>query len=42
MYPFIAFVFVLAVWGFMTRRKRPAAPLDYRRRHPEDFAAKEL
>jgi hypothetical protein len=41
MYPLIAFAFVLAAWGFMARRKRPVAPLDYRKRHPEEFARKE-
>ena len=41
-YPVIALVFVLAVFGFVARRKRPVAPLDYRRRHPEEFAQKEL
>jgi len=41
-YPVLGFVFLFAVWGFMARRKRPVAPLDYRRRHPEDFAGKQL
>ena len=40
MYPLIAFVFVLTCWGFLARRRRPVAPLDYRRRHPEEFARK--
>src|SRR5215204_2035604 len=40
MYPVIAFVVLLAVWGFAARRRRPVAPLDYRRRHPEEVAGK--
>jgi hypothetical protein len=35
-YPVIAFAFALAGWGFVARPKRVAAPLGYRRRHPED------
>jgi hypothetical protein len=34
----VIFVFALAGWGFAARRRRPAAPLEYRRRHPEEQA----